>query len=170
MFDFCAKSIDKHLFDSYNKITNTNNRSNKMEEQRICIKEDTFHTFSAYEESNMTTYEYRKYKAANKRREHVNFIKRSVFTFTVIAVIVLGMTFGCSLNANAKDSGYKYYKEIQVHDGDSLTSIAVQNMDDAHYANTNELVREIIVTNQLISDTITSDMILMIPYYENIAK
>lgn len=122
----------------------------------------------------MTTYEYRQCKAAAKRRENVSFIKRTILTFSVITLIVLGMTFGCTLRANAKEStsamDFKYYKEVQVNTGDSLMSIANDNMDETHYTSVGELAREIIVTNQLVSETITTDMVLLIPYYEDIAK
>ncbi len=122
----------------------------------------------------MTTYEYRQCKAAANRRENLSLIKRPLLTFPVIALLVLGMSFGCTLRAIAKESSsamvFKYYKEVQVNTGDSLMSIANDNMDETHYTSVGELAREIIVTNQLVSETITTDMVLLIPYYEDIAK
>lgn len=116
----------------------------------------------------MTRQEYRKYTRKARRRESISFIHRTIITFTVITVLVMGMALGCSMTAAAGESSgdYKYYHQVQVQDGDSLDSIAAEYMNVTHYADRSELVREIIVTNQLVSETLTSDMILMVPYYD----
>ena len=61
-------------------------------------------------------------------------------------------------------ASYKYYKSIQVENGDTLWSIAQNNMDE-HYSNTSEYVAEVKQMNSLRSDQIFAGNYLIIPYY-----
>ena len=61
---------------------------------------------------------------------------------------------------------YKYTTMYRVCDGDTLTSIAEQYMDDVHYSSVSEYVSEIRQMNQMyFSDEIKAGELISICYY-----
>ncbi len=93
--------------------------------------------------------------------------------FAILAAVILAGSiagFGSGL-VNAQETaqpGYnevKCYKSIEIQPGDSLWSIAEENMD-AHYTSTNEYIEEIKQINNLHSDLIHSGQYLSIAYYK----
>lgn len=62
----------------------------------------------------------------------------------------------------------KYYKSIMIEEGDTLWSIASQNLNDVNINITiSAYIKEIMKMNGLQSDRITAGMYLVIPYYSN---
>lgn len=92
----------------------------------------------------------------------------------VIMTVCLVVTFSISINSfssNAKDdsiaASYKYYKSITIENGDTLWSIAQENMDAEHYDSLNDYIEEVKQMNALANDDITYGQCLIVPYYSN---
>lgn len=60
---------------------------------------------------------------------------------------------------------HKYYKSIEITKGDTLWSIAKDNIDTHYYKNVNEYINEIKTMNSIKSDHIVSGSYIIIPYY-----
>lgn len=101
---------------------------------------------------------------------------KKVIIFSVVFVIILLAGLGplsgifqsrsSVVEANHPISELKY-KVIQIEEGDSLWSIAEENMDPG-FSDIHDYILEVKRCNQLDSDNITSGNYLMIPYYEDL--
>lgn len=85
--------------------------------------------------------------------------------FITIGTIVFGSCFSLAKD-NATDSEYKYYTSITIQEGDSLWSIAQEYKSD-HYESTQDYVDELVVLNDLASETIHAGQHLMVVYYDS---
>ena len=115
------------------------------------------------------TIQERNERAKMKKRKQV--AKRKMF-FLLVAIFVItigSVTFG-SIFSTAKNPAsdvpqYKYYKSIEIQQGDSLWSIAEEYCTDA-YEDTREYVDELKQLNSLTSDTIHAGQHLLVAYYD----
>ncbi|MDE7207571.1 MAG: LysM peptidoglycan-binding domain-containing protein [Lachnospiraceae bacterium] len=109
---------------------------------------------------------------AIRRRRRQLQVRRNIcmLVLSVMAVVLLSV-FVISISTQASDlkhtAKYKYYKSIEVSKGDTLWSIAKENMDTDHYKNVQEYVNEIKTMNSIKSDHIMSGSSLIIPYYSS---
>lgn len=104
------------------------------------------------------------------------FSWRKLIVLAVIFVLVLLVGFGplsgimqsgsSVVEANHQLTDMRY-KVVQIEEGDSLWSIAQDNMDPG-FSDIHEYIREVRRCNQLDSDTITAGNYLMVPYYEDL--
>ncbi len=92
----------------------------------------------------------------------------------LLAVLTLCLVFTFSFSissflSNAKVESspvyYKYYKSITISNGETLWSIAKENMDDEHYASVNDYIKELKQVNSLKSDSISYGANIIVPYY-----
>ncbi len=109
---------------------------------------------------------------AKKRRARALAKRRMVFLLATLLLITVGtIVFGSCFSSLAQDSAaaanqeFKYYTSIQIQDGDSLWSIAEQYKSE-HYASTQAYVDELVVLNDLTSETIHAGQHLMVAYYD----
>lgn len=105
---------------------------------------------------------------ASKRRRQVD-LKR-LFLAVMAAVIVAGFsTFAGTGLVDAHDMNEvvmcKYYKSIEIESGDSLWSIAKENMTE-DYASVYEYIEEVMEMNNLESDQIHEGQYLTVAYYD----
>ena len=112
----------------------------------------------------------------SERRIRNNRIRRQKemrknFLMTVMTLCLV-FTFSFSIssflsNAKAESSpvAYKYYKSITISNGETLWSIAKENMDDVHYASINDYIKEVKQVNSLKSDSISYGANIIVPYY-----
>ncbi len=112
----------------------------------------------------------------NERRIRNNRIRRQrelrrnvMLTVMTICFII---TFSISLNgflSNAKGSSgrevHKCYKSITISNGDSLWSIAKDNMDEEQYPSIYSYIKEVKQINSLHTNSINYGECLIIPYY-----
>lgn len=112
----------------------------------------------------------------NKRRVHRNKInkrmkmqKRQILAALLTLCLIIVLSFAVSgFSSNAKtetdDEICKYYKSIMIERGDTLWSIALQNMhsDDGDIIS---YIEEVMRMNNLQNDNITEGMYLVIPYF-----
>ena len=62
---------------------------------------------------------------------------------------------------------YKYFKSVEVAKGDTLWSIAKDNIDYEYYKNTYDYVNEVKRMNSLTSDRIVAGSYIIVPYYSS---
>ena len=111
----------------------------------------------------------------DKHQSNTFLTKRKIVILVIAFILVLLAGFGplsgifqsgsSFVEANHQLTDMKY-KVIQIEEGDSLWSIAKENIDPG-FSDIYEYIREIRRCNQLDSDRITSGNYLMIPYYED---
>lgn len=105
---------------------------------------------------------------ASKRRRQVD-LKR-LFLAVMAAVIVAGFsTFAGTGLVDAHDTKevvmHKYYKSIEITSGDTLWSIAEENMSD-EYESIYEYIEEVMDMNNLETDEIHDGQHLTVAYYD----
>lgn len=90
------------------------------------------------------------------------------YVMLMVVLFVMGVVFGISLdNVLAKDSRpvpQRYYKSIQIEEGDSLWSLAEEYRDSQMPAA--EYVEELRSMNGLTSDTIHWGQYLTVLYFQ----
>ncbi|WP_342755808.1 LysM peptidoglycan-binding domain-containing protein [Kineothrix sedimenti] len=97
--------------------------------------------------------------------------RKNIFLFAMTFFLVATLSFGVNaFLSNAKSSSddieYKYYKSIIIQRGDTLMSIASENMD-GNYSSAESYVNELIKINGLRDDKIVAGNYLIIPYYSS---
>jgi hypothetical protein len=85
----------------------------------------------------------------------------------IITVSILFISFSAQANDMEHQPSYKYFKSIQIEKGDTLWSIAQDNIDYDHYGSISEYVNEVRKMNSLTSDSITAGSYIIVPYYSN---
>ena len=106
-----------------------------------------------------------------ERRREI-YIKKWLLSLTALA-LVAGLSIVCGrVFAAAKDkeeavsSAYKYYKSVEISEGDTLWSIA-EEYADGRYASTRDYVYELKEINNLSSDHIQEGQYLTIAYFND---
>lgn len=99
-------------------------------------------------------------------------LKRKLVVLTMITLFTLigCMHFG-KLSSDAHGNleedpvSFKYYKSIEIQDGDTLWGIAEKYMDD-EYDSVQDYIAELKEINQLVTDDIQSANYLTVVYYD----
>lgn len=108
-------------------------------------------------------------KLINRRRRQIQVRRNICILILSIAAAVVLSAFLVSISTQASElehgTEYKYFKSIEVTKGDTLWSIAKENMDKNHYKSVSEYVNEIKIMNAMKSDSIVSGSYIIIPYY-----
>lgn len=109
--------------------------------------------------------------AAGRRRRQIQVYRNiCMLVLSITAVVVLSV-FLISISTQAHElehaTAYKYYKSIEIAKGDTLWSIAKDNIDTRHYKNVQEYIDEIKTMNAMKSDHIVSGNYIIIPYYSS---
>lgn len=99
----------------------------------------------------------------SKNRTTIFILVFGIAVFIIMGIL-LSAIFLPSKN-NQASAANKYYKSIPIQKGDTLWSIATENMDANYYKNTSEYVKEIKTINALVSDRVTAGNYIIIPYY-----
>ena len=101
------------------------------------------------------------------RREAKNFEMKAIMVVLTIFIMMVGVSaFSIKANANSKDNfEYKLYTNYCVTSGDTLWSIAEQNVNFDHYKNVGEYVKEIQDINNIKGDYIINGTYIILPYY-----
>lgn len=107
---------------------------------------------------------------ATKRK--LRNLKRKLVVLTMITLFILigCMHFG-KLSSDAHGNleedpvSFKYYKSIEIQDGDTLWGIAEKYMDD-EYDSVQDYIAELKEINQLVTDDIQSANYLTVVYHD----
>lgn len=108
-----------------------------------------------------------------RRRNRKKQVARQklIILFAAVFVISIGSVLFGSIFSKAHGNTvdepicFKYYKSIQIKQGDSLWSVAEQYKTE-QYANTQEYVDELKELNGLTTNTIHAGQHLMVAYYD----
>ncbi len=94
-----------------------------------------------------------------------------IISLLSILFILLSTVGIISSTAMASDieTRYKYITKIEVKYGDTLWDIANEYLTE-EYDDINEYIKEIMFTNNLKSNKIIAEQILIIPYYSSVEK
>lgn len=109
-------------------------------------------------------------RALINRQRRLNQIKLHTLALAISIIIVITLSillisFSTEANDRVHQPSCKYYKSIEITNGDTLWSIANDHFDSAYYKNTREYVSEIKKVNNLASDEIVAGSYIIIPYY-----
>lgn len=107
----------------------------------------------------------------NKRRRNAE-IRKHIFQlifaagFICIAILCANGMILKAGDACEEDISVKYYKNICVERGETLTSIAKIYADEKHYETLDQYIEEVVYMNHLKdADNICAGYYLIIPYY-----
>lgn len=109
----------------------------------------------------------------NKRRRNAEIRRRIfllVFAAGVLCMIIFGFSSTISEAGDAKEEEltFKYYRNICVEQGETLTSIAKTYADKDHYETLDHYIQEVVYINHLQdADSICAGYYLIVPYYSN---
>lgn len=112
-------------------------------------------------------FEYSELRIINNRKKRNRELKRHIIMAIVGAILFIAISIiAFSQRSVASDGSeevlYKYYKSIQVCEGDSLTSLSKQYSD-----NTKSFVNEVVFINSLENaDSIKAGDYIVVPYYD----
>ncbi len=117
--------------------------------------------------SELTDQEYMELRLSRRRAARRKaIILRSIAILAIALICVLTLrAFSTKASAEDEAPAFKYYTSFTVEAGDTLTSIAQDFMDQAHYS-TQSYVKEVMTINHLENaDSIRTGMVLILPYY-----
>ena len=107
------------------------------------------------------------------KRRKLRILKRKLMIFTMITLFTM---IGClhfgKLSTDAHGNleedpvSFKYYKSIEIEDGDTLWGIAEKYMSN-EYDSVQEYIAELKEINQLVTDDIQSANYLTVIYYDS---
>lgn len=109
-------------------------------------------------------------RSLRNKRKRVRQLKRNLTLGITLCLLAaaLSVTLGSLLvQAKSDDTApvYKYYTSIEVQYGETLWSIATQNMSPGHYAHITDYIQEISRINRLTDEKIVAGQALIIPYF-----
>ena len=102
---------------------------------------------------------------AGKRRKMKTSRHRLILSVVIVVFTAIGcLQFG---QLSSEDPvSFKYYKSIEIEDGDTLWGIAEEYMGD-DYDSVQEYIAELKDINQLVTDDIQSAKYLTVVYYDS---
>lgn len=110
-------------------------------------------------------------KAAANRRKALRLRRTALFFVGIILVLVIVIGTGLFVkasNESSQDLSFKYYTQIVVKPGQTLSSIATEYSDAEHYKSMQDYVNEVVSINSITDpDCIQSGCVLVVPYYSN---
>lgn len=114
----------------------------------------------------------RRLYAASKRRRQVYLKKVMILLSIILFATGLGVVFGGNL-VSAQDNMHriskeqKFYKSIEIAQGDTLWDIAEKYMND-DYKSVQSYIKEIKEINGLLGDDIQEGQYLTVPYFNRV--
>lgn len=109
-----------------------------------------------------------------KERQKVERNKKIIFFAVMMIAIIILITFFSSTVIMARSKSlekeYKYFKSIEIEEGDTLWAIAKEYMSPEHYDSVDDYINEIKVTNGITEDNITAGNHLIVTYYSDEIK
>lgn len=127
--------------------------------------------------SNYDIIEQSRIRSLNNRKRRERQLHRRIIIFVVMTamIIFLGMflsfSFFSDASADESHTQHIYYKTVSVTAGDSVWSIANDNLDSIHYRKAQTLVNDIAKINKISTDAkLTAGTNIIVPYYSDEVK
>ena len=117
----------------------------------------------------MTYDQERRYKAKLKKERQIAKRKMMLLIATILVIIIGCIVFGSvfsSAHDDKIDKEMKYYKSIEIQNGDTLWDIAGEYVSNIYYESTQDYIDEIKEVNGLTSNMIHQGQHLIVVYYE----
>ncbi len=114
----------------------------------------------------MTDREIRNYRMKLRRQREIRMkVIISVLAFIFVLGIVFTVKSFTSSAVDEMDITYKYFKNYEIEQGDSLWAIADEYIDYSFYDTKQEYIDEVMEINHLKNEVIVSGQCLVIPYF-----
>lgn len=108
----------------------------------------------------------KKRRKAEIRKHFFQFI--FAVGFVCVAFFSINSMISKAGDVEEEELSFKYYKNICMEQGETLTSIAREYADREHYETLDQYIQEVVYMNHLKSeDDICAGYYLIIPYYSN---
>jgi cell division protein YceG involved in septum cleavage len=127
--------------------------------------------------NNYDAVEQSRIRSLNNRRRRERQLHRRIIIFVVMTAIAIffGMFLSFSFFSDASSDDahtqHLYYKTVMVTSGDSVWSIASENLDSIYYRSAQSLVNDIASINRISTDAkLTAGTNLIVPYYSDEEK
>lgn len=108
----------------------------------------------------------------NNRIKRERELKRNIFLFVLSIIMLFGLLFLISTVKSVASTGeikYKYYTDVTVKRGDSLSGIVLSYVDDEH--SYDDIMNEVVFMNNIEdANSIKAGTVLVIPYYDTLNK
>ncbi|MCL2051896.1 MAG: LysM peptidoglycan-binding domain-containing protein [Lachnospiraceae bacterium] len=116
-------------------------------------------------------YESDQRRLRNKRRRQRELQRnKTLFVIALLLVIFFSVTYGrifAYAGTKSNEQVFKYYTSIEVKYGETLWSIAEQNMS-GHYPDIYAYIKEVKKINHLPDDDLRAGQYIVIPYFSDV--
>lgn len=106
----------------------------------------------------------------NNRIKRERELKRNIFLFILSIITLFGLLFLITTVKSVASTGetkYKYYTDVTVKRGDSLSGIVLSYVDDEH--SYDDIMKEVVFMNNIEDEnSIKAGTVLVIPYYDTL--
>ena len=115
------------------------------------------------------------FKQMNRKKANIRRKVKVFFVLPILLIILAGTIYCGGVLSNAHGNleeepvGFKYYKSIEIKQGDTLWEIAQKYMTD-EYNSPQEYIEEIKELNGLTSDNLKESKYLLVAYYDTSFK
>lgn len=108
----------------------------------------------------------------NNRIKRERELKRNILLFVLSIIMLFGLLFLITTVKSVASTGetkYKYYTDVTVKRGDSLSGIVLSYVDDEH--SYDDIMNEVVFMNNIEdANSIKAGTVLVIPYYDTLNK
>lgn len=108
----------------------------------------------------------------NSKEDKVLVINSTRLKMIVVGLLLIGILLTANLfigkenKVSANSSSYRYYKSIQIQNGDTIWSIAEESITP-EYESVQDYVDDILNFNNMINDKIYAGEYIVVPYYKH---
>ena len=166
----CGKSIDIQTDILYNQCKQLFGNYVRNLRSEYAFETEVPHMYTFEEVNAMLNEDTYYLRSISKRRARQKQVRHNILLLVIsVLFIFVSVFFVASISTQASDKehmpSYKYFRSIEISSGDTLWSIAEDNMDARYYRHTADYVAEVKRMNSLDTDQIIAGSYLIIPYY-----
>ena len=119
--------------------------------------------------SPLTEREFRNYKRKLRRQREIR--NKVVLTIVTLVIVMTAVLSFRSITSQAQEERaevtYKYFKSLEIEQGDTLWSIAQEYIDYTYYDGVQDYIDEVLDINNMQNDTVKVGQCIIIPYFSD---